>query len=44
MKTVLFKWNERYPEEAGSSSEQPTQTISSLKQLSKVLSKFEQEK
>ncbi len=44
MKTVLFRWNERYPEEAESSSEQPTHTISSLKELPKVLSKFEKEK
>lgn len=44
MKTILFKWNERYPEEAGSPSEQPTHTISSLKELPRVLSKFEKEK
>ncbi|MFQ6073968.1 MAG: HAD family hydrolase [Candidatus Bathyarchaeia archaeon] len=43
MKTVLFKWNERYPEEAGSPSEQPTHTISSLKELPRVLSEFEKE-
>jgi len=41
MKTVLFKWNERYPEEARSPSEQPTHTISSLKELPWVLSKIE---
>jgi putative hydrolase of the HAD superfamily len=44
MKTILFKWNERYPEEAESPSEQPTHTISSLKELPKVLSKIEKEK
>jgi len=38
MKTVLFKWNERYPEEAKSPLEQPTRIISSLKELPKVLS------
>lgn len=44
MKTILFKWNERYPEEARSPSEQPTHTISSLEKLPLVLSKFEKEK
>jgi len=44
MKTVLFRWNERYPEEAGSPSEQPTHTISSLKELPKVLLEFQKEK
>lgn len=36
MKTILFKWNERYPEEARSLSEQPTHTISSLSRARKV--------
>ena len=44
MKTILFKWNERYPEEATSPSEQPTHTISSLKELPKVLSELWKEK
>jgi len=41
MKTILFKWNERYPEEARSPIEQPTHTISSLKELLKILSESE---
>jgi putative hydrolase of the HAD superfamily len=42
MKTVLFRWNQRYPEEARSPAEQPAHTIASLKELPKVLSKFEE--
>jgi putative hydrolase of the HAD superfamily len=37
MKTILFKWNKRYPEEITSSEEQPTRTIKSLLDLPKVL-------
>jgi len=44
MKTILFRWNERYHEKAKSPSEQPTYTVSSLKELPKVLSKLEKAK
>jgi HAD superfamily hydrolase (TIGR01662 family) len=37
MKTVLLKWNQRYPEKITSPEEQPTHVIESLKELSKVL-------
>ncbi len=37
MKTILFKWNKRYPEKITSSEEQPTRTINSLKELLLVL-------
>jgi len=44
MKTILFRWNERYPEEIRSPLEQPTCTISSLDELPQVLSSLEKEK
>ena len=37
MKTILFKWNKRYPEKITSPEEQPTRTINSLKELLLVL-------
>ncbi len=37
MKTILFKWNKRYPEKITSSEEQPTRTINSFKELLLVL-------
>jgi len=37
MKTILFKWNERYLEQPASPQEEPTRTITSLKELPKVL-------
>jgi len=37
MKTILFKWNKRYPEKITSPEEQPTRTIRSLKELPIVL-------
>lgn len=40
MKTILFKWNNRYPEKITSAYEQPTHTINSLKELPQVLSEF----
>jgi putative hydrolase of the HAD superfamily len=33
MKTILFKWNRRYPEKINSAEEQPSYTIRSLKEL-----------
>jgi len=37
MKTILLKWNRRYPEKITSLEEQPTRIIKSLKDLPKVL-------
>lgn len=37
MKTVLFKWNERYPENTVSPDEMPNYIISSLKELPTIL-------
>jgi putative hydrolase of the HAD superfamily len=37
MKTVLFKWNQRYPETVTEQEEQPTYTIKSLTELQGVL-------
>jgi len=37
MKTILFKWNKRYPEKITSPEEQPTRTIRSLKELPIIL-------
>jgi len=37
MKTILFKWNKRYPEKITLPEEQPTRTIRSLKELPIVL-------
>jgi putative hydrolase of the HAD superfamily len=37
MKTVLLKWNKRYPEEVTAREEQPSCTIKSLKELPKIL-------
>jgi len=41
MKTILLKWNERYPEKATSPLEQPNQTINSLKELPDALAQME---
>jgi putative hydrolase of the HAD superfamily len=40
MKTILYKWNERYPDEITSTEEQPTRTINSLKDLPRVLTEL----
>jgi len=40
MKTILYKWNERYPEKISSSQEGPTRTITSLKELPRVLAEI----
>jgi putative hydrolase of the HAD superfamily len=37
MKTILYKWNERYLDIIQSPQEEPTRTITSLKELLKVL-------
>lgn len=37
MKTILFKWNQRYPEKVTSPEEQPTRTIRSLNELPFIL-------
>jgi len=37
MKTILLKWNKRYPEKIASPQEQPTRTIKSLDELPQVL-------
>lgn len=39
MKTVLFKWNKRYPEKITSQEEKPTYVIKSLKELIKLVAK-----
>jgi len=41
MKTILFKWNERYLNEITSLEEQPTHIIESLKELPKILVEME---
>jgi len=41
MKTILYKWNERYLNEITSPEEQPTQIINSLKELPKILAEME---
>jgi len=41
MKTILFKWNERYLNEIKSPEEQPTCVINSLKELPKILAEIE---
>jgi len=40
MKTILFKWNQRYPERIMAPEEQPTRTIISLKELLLVLERI----
>jgi putative hydrolase of the HAD superfamily len=40
MKTVLYKWNERYADKITSVEETPTRTIVSLKELPKVLAEI----
>jgi HAD superfamily hydrolase (TIGR01662 family) len=37
MKTVLLKWNQRYPEKIASPEEHPTHIIKSLKELPKIV-------
>ena len=41
MKTILFKWNQRYPETVTGQEEQPTYTIRSLRELQYVLDQIE---
>jgi len=41
MKTILFKWNKRYPEEIESAEEKPSCTIISLKELPQILTELE---
>ena len=41
--SVLFKWNDRYPEEISSPLEKPTYTIGSLERLPQILSDLERE-
>jgi len=41
MKTILYKWNERYLNEIKSPEEQPTRIINSLKELPKILAEIE---
>jgi len=41
MKTILFKWNERYLNQITLPKEQPTCIINSLKELPKILAKME---
>lgn len=40
MKTILLKWNERYPEVMASLEEQPTHIIKSLEELPNVLTEL----
>lgn len=40
MKTILYKWNERYPEKISSPEEEPTRTITSLIELPRVLAEI----
>lgn len=40
MKTILFRWNKRYPEKAESQEEKPAYIIKSLQELPKLLDKF----
>jgi len=40
MKTILYKWNERYLNEITTPEEQPTRTINSLKELPLVLAEI----
>jgi len=40
MKTILYKWNERYPDKITSLEETPTRTITSLKELRKILNEI----
>jgi len=41
MKTILFKWNKRYPEKTTSQDEQPTRTVKSLRDLLIVLDELQ---
>jgi HAD superfamily hydrolase (TIGR01662 family) len=41
MKTILFKWNQHYPETVIGQEEQPTYTIRSLRELQHVLDQIE---
>jgi len=41
MKTILYKWNERYSNEITTPEEQPTRIINSLKELPKILAEME---
>ncbi len=40
-KTVLFRWNDRYPSNPRHEDEQPSATISSLQQLPAILKEFQ---
>jgi putative hydrolase of the HAD superfamily len=41
MKTILLKWNQRYPEKITLLEEQPACTINSLKELPQILTELE---
>jgi len=41
MKTILFKWNERYQNEITMPEEKPAYTINSLKELPQILAEIE---
>lgn len=41
MKTILYKWNERYLNEIKTPEEQPIRVINSLKELPKILAEIE---
>ncbi|KPV61958.1 MAG: putative HAD-hydrolase [Candidatus Bathyarchaeota archaeon BA1] len=40
MKTVLFRWNDRYPEEATDEMEEPDYTITSLKEILPIIAEL----
>lgn len=41
MKTILFRWNKRYPEKVESAEEKPSRTIKSLRKLPQILKELE---
>lgn len=41
MRTILFKWNQRYPQDVTGQEEQPTYTIEHLRELQTVLDQIE---
>jgi len=43
MKTILFKWNKRYPERITSPEEEPTRSIKSLEELPYTLEEIQKE-
>ncbi len=40
MKTILFRWNDRYPEKITSPAEQPMHIVKSLRELPSILSEM----